>query len=129
MEAVRTQPPLCELTGRRAGELALDDGTAQRTWGELEDRTRAIAYGLTDLVPGTGSHVALVAGNRVEFVELALGCLRAGLIYTPLKQLDARRDRHRPVGRVHLSGRHRHRRSATGRPRCRPPHPRPGPGV
>lgn len=85
MEAVRTQPPLCELTGRRAGELALDDGTAQRTWGELEDRTRAIAHGLTDLVPGTGSHVALVAGNRVEFVELALGCLRAGLVYTPLK--------------------------------------------
>ncbi len=80
-----TQPPLFELAGRRAGDLAVEDGVTRRTWGELEDRTRALAHGLAQQVPGVGSHVALVATNRVEFLEVALACLRAGLVYTPLK--------------------------------------------
>ncbi len=73
------------MSGRRAGDLAVEDGVVRRTWGELEDRTRAIAHGLSQQVPSEGSHVALVATNRVEFIEIALGCLRAGLVYTPLK--------------------------------------------
>jgi long-chain acyl-CoA synthetase len=81
---VTAQPPLYELSGRHPGDLALEDGTTRRAWGELDDRTRAIAHGLRALVP-VGSHVALVARNRVEFIEVALGCLRAGLVYTPIK--------------------------------------------
>jgi long-chain acyl-CoA synthetase len=81
---VRIQPTLFEISRRQPGDLALEDGTRSRTWGELEDRTRAIAHGLTRQVPA-GSHVVLVAGNRVEFLEVALACLRAGLVYTPLK--------------------------------------------
>ncbi len=80
-----SQPSLYELSGRRATDLAVEDGVSRRTWGELDDRTRAIAHGLRQQVPGIGSHVALVATNRVEFVEVALACLRAGLVYTPLK--------------------------------------------
>jgi long-chain acyl-CoA synthetase len=82
---VRTQPPLFEISHRLAGGPAVEDGVTRRTWGDLEDRTRAIAHGLAQHVPGEGSHVALVATNRVEFIEIALGCLRAGLVYTPLK--------------------------------------------
>jgi long-chain acyl-CoA synthetase len=82
---VKTQPPLFEISHRQAGDCAVEDGVTRRTWGDLEDRTRAIAHGLVHQVPGEGSHVALVATNRVEFVEVALGCLRAGLVYTPLK--------------------------------------------
>jgi long-chain acyl-CoA synthetase len=81
---VRTQPTLFEMSGRRAEELAVEDGTSRRTWGELEHRTRALAHGLSQRVP-VDSHVALVASNRVEFLEVALACLRAGLVYTPLK--------------------------------------------
>jgi long-chain acyl-CoA synthetase len=73
------------MSGRRPDDPAVEDGLAHRTWGELEDRTRAIAHGLSQLVPGVGRHVALIATNRVEFVEVALACLRAGLLYTPLK--------------------------------------------
>jgi long-chain acyl-CoA synthetase len=65
--------------------VALEDGTARRNWGELDDHTRAIAHGLSQLAPEPGSHVALVASNRVEFIEVALACLRAGLVYTPIK--------------------------------------------
>ena len=82
---MKTQPPLFEISHRRAGDLAVEDGVTRRTWGDLEDRTRAIAHGLAEQVPGEGSHIALVATNRVEFMEVALGCLRAGLVYTPLK--------------------------------------------
>jgi long-chain acyl-CoA synthetase len=81
---VKTQPPLFELAGRDPDGVALEDGTARRTWGELDHRSRAIAHGLRAMVP-PGSHVALVASNRVEFIEVALGCLRAGLVYTPIK--------------------------------------------
>ena len=80
-----SQPPLYELSGRRAHDPALEDGTARRTWGELDDRTRAIAHGLEQLAPEPGSHVALVSSNRVEFIEVALACLRVGLVYTPIK--------------------------------------------
>jgi long-chain acyl-CoA synthetase len=82
---VKVQPTLFEMTGRRAEDLSVEDGTTRRTWGELEQRTRAIAHGLSQQAPEEGSHVALVAGNRVEFIEVALACLRAGLVYTPLK--------------------------------------------
>ena len=73
------------MSGRRPDDLAVEDGLARRTWGELEERTRAIAHGLSQQVPGVGRHVALIATNRVEFIEVALACLRAGLVYTPLK--------------------------------------------
>jgi long-chain acyl-CoA synthetase len=82
--AVRTQPTLFEMSGRRPEELAIEDGTRRRTWGELEHRTRAVAHGLSQQAP-EGSHVALIASNRVEFLEVALACLRVGLVYTPLK--------------------------------------------
>jgi long-chain acyl-CoA synthetase len=81
---VKTQPPLYELAGRDSGGVALEDGTVRRTWDELDQRSCAIAHGLRGMV-APGSHVALVASNRVEFIEVALGCLRAGLVYTPIK--------------------------------------------
>jgi long-chain acyl-CoA synthetase len=82
---VRYQPALWEIAEASPGGVALEDGHAHRTWDELEERTRAIAHGLLAMVPGGGSHVALVARNRVEFVEVALACVRAGLVYSPLK--------------------------------------------
>jgi long-chain acyl-CoA synthetase len=82
---MNVQPTLFEMAGRRPEDMAVEDGTTRRTWGEIEHRTRAIAHGLSQQVPGEGSHVALVASNRVEFIEVALACLRAGLVYTPLK--------------------------------------------
>ena len=82
---MKSQPPLYELSGRRPADVALEDGTARRKWGELDDRTRAIAHGLSQLAPEPRTHIAMVSSNRVEFIEVALACLRAGLVYTPIK--------------------------------------------
>ena len=81
----RWQPPLAELARRTPGDVAVDDGVRSSTWGELDRRTSAIAHGLDRLAGGPGQHVALVADNRTEFIEVAIGCLRAGLVYTPIK--------------------------------------------
>jgi acyl-CoA synthetase (AMP-forming)/AMP-acid ligase II len=79
------QESLPELASVDPSRLAIDDGSSRRTWSELEDRTKAIGNGLVDLAGGAGHHIGLVAGNRVEFLEVALACLRAGLVYTPIK--------------------------------------------
>jgi long-chain acyl-CoA synthetase len=65
--------------------LALDDLTRTRTWAELGERaTRAgrlfrDRYGI-----GPGGHVAMLMGNRVEFIELMLGALLSGVWLTPI---------------------------------------------
>jgi long-chain acyl-CoA synthetase len=76
---------LFDLAVSRPDDLALDDLTRTRSWAELADRaTRAgrwlrEAHGLQP-----GDHAAMVMGNRVEFVELALGALLAGVWITPV---------------------------------------------
>ncbi len=67
------------------GARALDDGTRQRTWNELESRVTRLARWLRDdLGLGPDDHVASLVGNRVEGVELTLAAIAAGLWLTPL---------------------------------------------
>ncbi len=77
--------PLWATTGRGPDDLALDDGTRQRTWGELESRSNAVGNGCEALGIEPASHVALVASNRVEFIEVLIGAQRAGMVVTPVK--------------------------------------------
>lgn len=65
--------------------LALDDLTRTRTWAELADRaTRAGRHLRDHLGLAAGEHVALLCGNRVEFVELTTAALLAGIWLTPV---------------------------------------------
>lgn len=80
-----TAPTLADLSGRAPGDEAVRDHRVSRTWGDLEERTNAIGRGLGALGVAPGDHVALVATNRVEFVEVLLGALRCGAVLTPLK--------------------------------------------
>jgi acyl-CoA synthetase (AMP-forming)/AMP-acid ligase II len=67
------------------GGVALDDLTRRRSWAELLERTTRIAHLLRDELRVTpGEHVALLMGNRVEFVELTLGAILAGVWITPI---------------------------------------------
>ncbi len=85
MKTEMSSPTLAELVGRAPTDEALRDARRRVTWGELEARTNAVGHGLEALGARPGDHVALVAGNRAEFVEVLLGALRAGMVVTPVK--------------------------------------------
>ncbi|MGB0387078.1 MAG: AMP-binding protein [Ardenticatenaceae bacterium] len=65
--------------------IILDDLVRRRTAGELIDRATRLANFLTDEVGlATGDHVAMVIGNRVEFIEVLLATMFAGVYITPV---------------------------------------------
>jgi len=65
--------------------IAVDDGERQRTWADLAERSTRVARLLRDefgLRPD--DHAALFMQNRVEFVEIVLGAIEAGVWLTPI---------------------------------------------
>jgi long-chain acyl-CoA synthetase len=80
-----TEPALLRVVATRPDDVALDDLTCTRTYAELLDRSTRVGrllrqhFGLA-----AGEHVAMVMGNRVEFVELVTGALLAGAWITPV---------------------------------------------
>jgi long-chain acyl-CoA synthetase len=74
-----------ETVDERADEQAVDDLVRTRTWAQLADRSTRLAHLLrTGFGVGPGGHVAMVLGNRVEFVELILASLFSGTWITPV---------------------------------------------
>ncbi|GAA4773439.1 long-chain fatty acid--CoA ligase [Actinomycetospora chlora] len=58
--------------------VALRAGSVRRTYGELVDRTRRLATVLADAGVRRGDRVALLAENRLEYLEVVLAALRLG---------------------------------------------------
>ncbi len=76
---------LLELARSRAREVAVLDGTRERTFADLLDRSHRFADFLRNeagLAPG--DHISFLMGNRVEVVELLLGAILAGQWVTPI---------------------------------------------
>ncbi|HKQ27546.1 MAG TPA: class I adenylate-forming enzyme family protein [Burkholderiales bacterium] len=76
-------------TARRfADRMALVDlwGNTERryTYGELDRRTDAAAALLQSLGARPGERIALLVGNRCEYIEAFFGAMRAGLVVVPL---------------------------------------------
>ncbi len=74
-----------EQLASKPDALAITDLSQARSWRELDDNVRALTRYLTDeagLQPG--EHVALLVGNRIEYVEAMLAGLLAGLWVTPI---------------------------------------------
>ena len=79
------QAMIFEHAAKNPNGLALDDLTRQRTWAELADRSTRIAHFLRDQAGlGPEDHAAILMDNRVEFAELILGALLAGIWITPI---------------------------------------------
>jgi long-chain acyl-CoA synthetase len=57
---------------------------ASTTWGTLDAAVDAMAHGLRRHGLEPGDRVALLLGNRLEFVASYLGILRAGMVAAPL---------------------------------------------
>jgi long-chain acyl-CoA synthetase len=64
---------------------AVDDLTRRRTRGELLDRARRLGHWmLDDGDVAVGDHVAMLLGNRVELVDVLVGCQHAGVWVTAI---------------------------------------------
>ena len=76
---------LLQLARNRADEIAVDDGTRRRTFGDLLDRSHRFADFLRyEVGLPAGGHVSFLMGNRVEVIELLLGAILAGQWVTPV---------------------------------------------
>ena len=76
---------ISELAAGDPTGLAVDDGTRRRSWAELQDRAIRIARFLRDEAGvQPDEHVAVLMENRVEYVELILGAIMAGVWITPI---------------------------------------------
>lgn len=64
--------------------VAVTDAHGQRTFQQLHLNANRFASALQASGLRRGDSVALVCGNRVEFVEVLLACLRSGLRLTPV---------------------------------------------
>ena len=59
-------------------------GGGSLTYGQLEERSCRVAHLLRSRGLGTGSHVAVLVENRLEFFEVAWAALRTGMYVTPI---------------------------------------------
>ncbi len=76
---------LLDLARSDPDSIADDDTHSTRTWSELVDRSFRIAHYLRE-VRGfePDDRIAILMGNRVEYIELVLGAVLAGLWITPV---------------------------------------------
>ena len=63
---------------------AVVDGDQMLTYAELEDRSNRLANGLLSMGLERGDRIALLAHNRLEYVEIELAVAKAGLILAAL---------------------------------------------
>ncbi|HSJ17404.1 MAG TPA: AMP-dependent synthetase/ligase [Solirubrobacterales bacterium] len=72
-----------EATVDRLGDdvaIRTADDSVTLTWNEVRDRSRAIAGGLAELGVSKGDTVALLLGNRPEFIPIDLGAVSLGAV-------------------------------------------------
>jgi long-chain acyl-CoA synthetase len=68
----------------RGDAVALVDADGTTTWGTLDDRVNRLVHGLRGCGLVAGDTVAIVAGNRREWYELAMACAHGGWTYVPM---------------------------------------------
>ena len=64
--------------------VAVVDQDRQLTFAELDDRSNRLACALLAAGLSAGDRVAVLSWNRLEFVEVATGIAKAGLLMVPL---------------------------------------------
>ena len=83
------------LIGRRdtvALEYDAPDGVRSLTFGELDARANRMAHALAARGLARGDRLCVHLANRVEFLELFLACVRAGVIFVPVNVLYRERE-------------------------------------
>jgi acyl-CoA synthetase (AMP-forming)/AMP-acid ligase II len=65
---------------RAPGAIAVEDGAARLSYGELDDRVRRLGNALAERGVNRGSRIALVCENRREYIEIQLAAAFLGAI-------------------------------------------------
>ena len=72
------------LAAERGDEAALIDAASTVTWADLDVRVNRLVDALRARGLRTGDTVAVIAGNRNEWFEIALACSHGGWTYVPV---------------------------------------------
>ena len=78
-----------EAAARHPQAEALVDGDQRWSWGQLEDVGMRISEGLQRLGVNPGDRVALLMGNRAEFVLALYGIAQLGAVAVPMSIRDS----------------------------------------
>ncbi|SEP09029.1 class I adenylate-forming enzyme family protein [Aquisalimonas asiatica] len=81
---------LPEALARVPDNDALVHGDRRLTYRALDEQVGKVAAGLAACGVGAGDRVALILGNRIEFVVLVLATWRLGAVAVPLNTRDSR---------------------------------------
>ncbi len=68
----------------RPDELALVDSHRRLTWAQFDERVNRVAHALLDAGIRRGDHIAMLMGNRSEFMEVLGAALELGVTVTPV---------------------------------------------
>lgn len=68
----------------KPSDIAVTDRRGTRTFSELHGNANRLANSLRARGLSTGDSIALMCGNRIEFIEVLLAALRIGLRLTPV---------------------------------------------
>ncbi|MEX2392896.1 MAG: AMP-binding protein, partial [Actinomycetota bacterium] len=74
---------LAERAKSRVLDAFVECGGVLYTFGEMHDRTEALAGGLASLGVTKGDRVATILPNRIEHVDVMFACARLGAIHVP----------------------------------------------
>jgi long-chain acyl-CoA synthetase len=80
------------VASSRPDSVAIRDGSTSISFARLDDRQRGVAGLLTAAGAVPGDRIAVLSGNRPEYLEVTMGCLRAGLLPVPINPLLKREE-------------------------------------
>ncbi|HEX5432205.1 MAG TPA: AMP-binding protein [Bryobacteraceae bacterium] len=76
----------------RRGEIALEWGGAEYTFGEIDGRSNRMARALQNRGLARGGRLCVYLANRIELIDLYLACIKLGAIFVPVNILYRERE-------------------------------------
>lgn len=76
----------------RAGDVALEWGGAEYTFGDLEQRSNRMAGVLRGRGFRKGDRLCVQLANRIELIDLYLACVKLGVLFVPVNVLYRERE-------------------------------------
>jgi long-chain acyl-CoA synthetase len=72
------------LAAEQPDGLAIVEGERRLTWAQFDERVNRVGHALLDAGLRRGDHLAMIMGNRSEFMEVLGACLKTGMVVTPV---------------------------------------------